>query len=180
MEGKELWPVFPLLKGNYHICIYLQTSFNTRVCVFKQKLVTSEHIILLLLLTFNMYCEHVPVSTNRITDRSVCSVHLLEVLSLSLLTVRGGCNRKYALRLHRWLISWAPWKVLRWPVIHTLPATLPTLSCDYECAWFISHCQGEDQLWCHGKWPWWHSEALPTLSQQIKKGQCFNRTLFGS
>lgn len=73
--------------------------------------------------------------------------------------------------------------------LQTLHCDPPPLSCDYEYAQFISHCQGEDQLWRHGnhgKWPWCHAEALRRWSQQRKKDnvlielslvtRCFNES----
>ena len=93
----------------------------------------------------------------------VCSAYLLEDLSFCfcLLAIRDRDNRKYTLPLYHRLTSWAPLKVLHWPITNTPPKTLPTPSCDYK---YAHHCQGEGQLckmhhqlWHHGdcgKLPW--------------------------
>ena len=67
-----------------------------------------------------------------------------------LLAFGDGDHRKYPLRPHHTLTSWAPLKVLRWPITNSPPETRPRLSCDYEYVQSISHCQGDGQLLHHG------------------------------
>lgn len=136
-----------------------------------------------------MHCERFPASPNRITDHSVCSVHLLEVLLLL-------SPRRQRWRQQKTCFTVAsPTHILgtleSFALAHYKHSTCdpPPLSCDYEYAQFISHCQGEDQLWRHGnhgKWPWCHAEALRRWSQQRKKDnvlielslvtRCFNES----